>query len=68
MLKCEATGRTRHRIHTQLCKSPVLVLQVEIHVTGYEVLDAYGGGLDRDGYHWRDATVGDVTIESGEQG
>lgn len=57
------TGRKRHRTHKPFGKPILLVLQLELHVTGYEVLDAYGGCVERDDYVWRDATTADLTTE-----
>jgi hypothetical protein len=41
----------------------LLVLQVEIHRKGYEVMDSYGGmGQDFDDYIWRDARLEDFKL------
>ena len=56
------SGRTRHRLNVSRFGKPTLVLQVEIHCTGYEITDAYGSSVDRDDYYWRDATVEDITM------
>jgi hypothetical protein len=54
------TGKTRHRIETRLFRQPLLILQVEVHDSGYR-LDGWGGTDTVDEHYWRDATVEDMT-------
>jgi hypothetical protein len=62
MVTSTYTGRTRLRLYKPLFRKPLLVLEVEIRVTGYQVTDANGGGRDLDYTHWRDATIEDQTV------
>lgn len=60
MTKTKLTGMTRHRVQNRFLRSPVLVLQVEYTVKGFEH-DSYGSTRDIDYIDWRDATVEDLT-------
>lgn len=55
------TGAKRHRVYTRMFRSPLLVLEVEVHVSGYQP-DAHGGGLQLDHKIWRTATLEDISI------
>lgn len=55
------TGNTRYRIQKRWFAEPLLVLQIEIHRKGYEVVDSYGTSFDRDDCFWRDATIQDIS-------
>jgi hypothetical protein len=58
------TGAKRHRVETRWFRKPLVVLQVEVHAKGYEVLaHPYGMGQDVDHRYWRDAQVQDITEE-----
>lgn len=60
-MKVALTGATRHRVQTRLFRSPLIVLQVELHSKGYCVDDSYGSGRDVDYTWWRDATLEDIS-------
>src|SRR5690349_2607285 len=59
MLKDSLTGNRRVRCQKRLFRAPVLVLQVEVRTSGYEV-DGHGGGRDLNFVWWRDAQVEDI--------
>lgn len=61
MLTYTKTGAMRYRVHKPLFGAPLLVLQIEIHRKGFEVMDSYGSSFDRDDTFWRDATVEDIS-------
>lgn len=58
--KQKLTGRTRHRVVRRFIGEPYLVLQVEVHETGYGI-DEHGVTPDVDYKFWRDAVVEDLT-------
>ena len=60
MINTKLTGKTRYRTLNNFLGKPVLVLQVEYSVTGFEG-DSYGIAHDVDYLEWRDATVEDLT-------
>lgn len=67
MITYKLTGKTRHRIETFWFRKPLLVLQVEIHRKGFQVMDSYGGmSQDFDDYIWRDAKLEDLKLAKGE--
>jgi hypothetical protein len=57
------TGAKRYRVEPRWFRTPLVVLQVEVHAEGYEVTDSYGGGMDVNHCYWRDAQVQDITEE-----
>ena len=58
------TGATRHRVETRWFRKPLVVLQIEVHAKGNEVLDhPYYTVKDVDHRYWRDAQVQDITEE-----
>tara|TARA_R110000868_G_scaffold198464_1_gene444754 strand:- start:121 stop:330 length:210 start_codon:yes stop_codon:yes gene_type:complete len=68
MITYQLTGKKRYRIETRWLKKPLIVVQVEIHRKGYEVMDSYGGMTqDFDDYIWRDARLEDLEFARGEQ-
>ncbi len=64
MIDEELTGNTRYRIQTRFMGgNPLVVLQVEIHRTGYYMVNE-GGRVeseDVDSTFFRDAAVEDIT-------
>ncbi len=60
MVKHKLTGKVRHRYQRKWFGSGYLVVQVEVHVGGYQVIDVHGGH-DINSYYWRDATIEDVS-------
>ncbi len=60
MLTSKLTGAVRQRPVSRLFRKPLLVLQVEVHVKGYEVEDSRGNGRDLDYTYWRDGEVEDL--------
>lgn len=63
MIKRELTGRKRLRMEKRWFGESLLVLQVEVHVTGYSI-EYPGTPVDVDMKLWRDATTQDVTVEA----
>lgn len=62
MLKQELTGERRFRVETRLFRKPLLVLQVQRRVFGYQH-DEYTMGHDVDYVEWFDAGVEHITVE-----
>jgi hypothetical protein len=60
-VKHTKTGAERYRVEARWFRSPLLVLQVEIHAKGYEPSNPYGFGHDVDHCYWRDAQIQDIT-------
>lgn len=60
MINEKLTGRTHHRLHKPLFGKPLLVLQVEVHVTGYECTPDSIADRAVDHTIWRDARVEDI--------
>jgi len=59
MTKREMTGKMRCRLHKRLFGEPLLVLQVEIHETGFTV-EYPGCEFEVDEKYWRDAKATDL--------
>jgi len=59
MTKTKLTGVTRYRVQNRFLRSPVLVLQVEYTVKGFEHV-YYCSTNSVDYIGWRDATVEDL--------
>ena len=63
MIACKLTGNTRYRIQIRWFRSPLIVLQVQVHKKGYELTDSYPGSvIDVDEYVWRDAKLEDLKM------
>ena len=62
MITKTLTGKRRHRAVSLMFKPTILVLQVQEHVTGFEI-DHTGYSIDYDRMEWRDATVEDLTAD-----
>ena len=62
MIKTKLTGLTRYRVLYRFLADPILVLQVEYAVTGFES-DSFGSTRTIDELEWRDATVEDLTAQ-----
>ena len=63
MISYQLTGKARYRVHTRWFKPPLIVMQVEVHRKGHEVMDSYGGmSQDFDDYIWRDARLEDLKL------
>jgi hypothetical protein len=62
MLTHTKTGNVRVRLDKRLFRKPLLVLQCEWHITGYQVHDSCGSGMSYDYTEWRDAAVHDLTM------
>lgn len=62
-MKTTPTGKTRYRHYSPLFRNTVLVLQIEVLVTG--LMHSSGGRVDEfpDYKTWRDATISDLTVE-----
>lgn len=60
MLTISLTGERRYRVQQRLFRQPIVVLQVQYRVEGYEA-DYNGRGSDVDYVDWRDAKVEDIT-------
>ena len=68
MITYQLTGKTRYRMESRWFKKPLIVVQVEIHRKGWEVMDSYGGMTqDFDDHIWRDARLEDLKFCRGEQ-
>ena len=68
MITYQLTGETRYRVESRLFKDPLIVLQVQIHRKGFEVMDSYGGlSQDFDDYIWRDARLQDLKLVGNKQ-
>lgn len=57
------TGRTRLRHHKPLFRRALLVLQVEVRLTGTD-FDSHGGARPIDLTRWRDARAEDQTLSA----
>ena len=67
MITYQLTGKTRYRIETRWFRKPLIVVQVEVHKKGSEVMDANGGRtLDFDEHIWCDARLEDLQFVRGE--
>ena len=67
MITYQLTGKTRYRVETRWFKKPLLVVQVEVHRKGSEVMDSYGNwSMDFDDCIWRDARFEDLKFARGE--
>lgn len=59
MIERKATGRIRYRVEKPWFRKHMLVLQVQIHVTGYSI-EYPGMPVDVDEKYWRDADTTDL--------
>lgn len=54
------TGRTRYTTYNRMFRDPLIILQVEIRVQGFEY-DGQSSGHNVDYTYWRNATLADIS-------